>query len=42
MDNRRVGIADRAWGIGSGIVYENAVIGGVIPKEYLPAVEKGA
>jgi elongation factor G len=26
---------------GSGIVYENAIVGGVIPKEYLPAVEKG-
>ncbi len=26
---------------GSGIVYENSVVGGVIPKEYLPAVEKG-
>jgi elongation factor G len=26
---------------GSGIVYENAIVGGVIPKEYLPAIEKG-
>jgi elongation factor G len=26
---------------GSGIVYENRIIGGVIPKEYLPAIEKG-
>ncbi len=26
---------------GSGIVYENKTVGGVIPKEYLPAVEKG-
>jgi elongation factor G len=26
---------------GSGIVYENAITGGVIPKEFLPAVEKG-
>jgi elongation factor G len=26
---------------GSGIEYENAIVGGVIPKEYLPAVEKG-
>ena len=26
---------------GSGIDYENAIVGGVIPKEYLPAVEKG-
>jgi len=26
---------------GSGIVYENGIVGGVIPKEYLPAVEKG-
>lgn len=26
---------------GSGIVYEEAIVGGVIPKEYLPAVEKG-
>jgi elongation factor G len=26
---------------GSGITYENDIVGGVIPKEYLPAVEKG-
>ena len=26
---------------GSGIVYENGIIGGTIPKEYLPAIEKG-
>jgi elongation factor G len=26
---------------GSGISYENKIVGGVIPKEYLPAVEKG-
>ena len=26
---------------GSGIVFENAIIGGSIPKEYIPAVEKG-
>jgi elongation factor G len=26
---------------GSGIVYENRIVGGVIPKEYLPAIEKG-
>jgi len=26
---------------GSGIVFENKVVGGVIPKEYIPAVEKG-
>ncbi len=26
---------------GSGIVFENAIVGGVIPKEYIPAVEKG-
>jgi elongation factor G len=26
---------------GSGIAYENAIVGGVIPKEYIPAVEKG-
>lgn len=26
---------------GSGIVYENAIVGGVIPKEFLPAIEKG-
>jgi len=26
---------------GSGIVYENSVVGGTIPKEFLPAVEKG-
>lgn len=28
-------------GPGSGIAYENGIVGGVIPKEYLPAVEKG-
>jgi len=26
---------------GSGVVFENAIVGGVIPKEYIPAVEKG-
>ena len=26
---------------GSGIVYENDIVGGVIPKEFLPAIEKG-
>jgi len=26
---------------GSGIIFENGIIGGVIPKEYIPAVEKG-
>jgi len=26
---------------GSGVIFENKVIGGVIPKEYIPAVEKG-
>jgi elongation factor G len=26
---------------GSGIVYENEIFGGIIPKEFLPAVEKG-
>jgi elongation factor G len=26
---------------GSGIVFENKIIGGAIPKEYIPAVEKG-
>ncbi|MFM8320652.1 MAG: elongation factor G [Chloroflexota bacterium] len=26
---------------GSGIVFENAIVGGSIPKEYIPAVEKG-
>ena len=26
---------------GSGFVFENAIVGGVIPKEYIPAVEKG-
>lgn len=25
----------------SGIVFENAIVGGVIPREYIPAVEKG-
>jgi elongation factor G len=26
---------------GSGIVFENKIVGGVIPREYIPAVEKG-
>ncbi len=26
---------------GSGLVFENKIVGGVIPKEYIPAVEKG-
>ena len=26
---------------GSGILFENGIVGGVIPKEYIPAVEKG-
>ena len=26
---------------GSGIIFENSIVGGVIPKEYIPAVEKG-
>jgi elongation factor G len=26
---------------GSGIQFENAIVGGVIPKDYIPAVEKG-
>lgn len=26
---------------GSGIQFENAIVGGVIPKEYIPAIEKG-
>jgi elongation factor G len=26
---------------GSGIVFENKIVGGVIPKEFIPAVEKG-
>ncbi len=26
---------------GTGIVFENAVVGGVIPREYIPAVERG-
>jgi len=25
----------------SGIIFENAIVGGVIPREYIPAVEKG-
>lgn len=26
---------------GSGVVFENKIVGGIIPKEYIPAVEKG-
>jgi elongation factor G len=26
---------------GSGILFENGIVGGIIPKEYIPAVEKG-
>ena len=26
---------------GSGIHFENGIVGGVIPREYIPAVEKG-
>jgi elongation factor G len=26
---------------GSGVVFENKIVGGVVPKEYIPAVEKG-
>ena len=26
---------------GSGIIFEDAIVGGVIPREYIPAVEKG-
>jgi elongation factor G len=26
---------------GSGIIFENKIVGGVVPKEYIPAVEKG-
>lgn len=26
---------------GQGIIFENAIVGGVIPKEYIPAIEKG-
>jgi len=25
---------------GTGIIFENKIVGGVIPKEYIPAVEK--
>ncbi|MBI4444360.1 MAG: elongation factor G [Acidobacteria bacterium] len=28
-------------GAGSGFVFENAIVGGVIPREFIPAVEKG-
>ena len=27
--------------VGSGIVFENKIVGGVVPREYVPAVEKG-
>ena len=26
---------------GSGVLFENSIVGGVIPKEYIPAIEKG-
>ena len=26
---------------GAGVIFENAIVGGVIPREYIPAVEKG-
>ncbi len=26
---------------GSGVIFENRIVGGIIPKEYIPAVEKG-
>jgi elongation factor G len=26
---------------GSGVIFENDIVGGVIPKEYIPAIEKG-
>jgi len=26
---------------GAGILFENAIVGGVVPKEYIPAIEKG-
>ncbi|MGC3666928.1 elongation factor G, partial [Enterococcus faecalis] len=26
---------------GKGFVFENAIVGGVVPREYIPAVEKG-
>ncbi len=26
---------------GSGVIFENKIVGGTIPKEYIPAVEKG-
>jgi elongation factor G len=26
---------------GSGFVFENDIVGGVIPKEFIPAIEKG-
>ncbi len=27
---------------GSGVIFENNIVGGVIPKEYIPAIERGA
>jgi elongation factor G len=27
---------------GTGFVFENAIVGGVVPREYIPAIEKGA
>ena len=28
-------------GMGKGFVFENKIIGGVVPREYVPAVQKG-
>ena len=29
-------------GAGAGFVFENAIVGGIIPKEFIPSIEKGA
>ena len=35
------GHRDGTWRTGNGVVFENKIVGGAIPREYIPAVEKG-